>query len=489
MPNLPFINSGANFDVDRLSMGSIPGSNFVTRRLRDKLYESVSVKDFGAVGDGSTDNQSIIDSATDHLASSGGGALYFPPGVYRVNDELTAKSGIRYIGAGAGMSIIQTPSSGFGGTKIFRNLNWDATALTDHDITFEHLGFDYNGNFTGATHAIYMRYVDRVRVLNCNFTDGNNGTALLACRDTVTRGCWAFNQSNCAFDHWDGAQSAVVDNCIVRGNGNPAQGIQFTGASSAGGARDAFIATIVNNHVFDVDGTTSRSAILINYASNGSSNDRVIVANNHIENAGIGIGLEGSNHIVSGNIIKGTSGLGVLSQANGASIPSGLNVINNLFVDCVATAGNIAMISFTSGSDHVCRGNRIIGGTYPNAVRIASGVENCIIGPNDFPSGSSGFIVDAGTGTIIIEQRSDLWLSRNIDWGLFQTTDLRARLMREFSGGNLTLKRASSSATAPGDNYIKVYVRDGTNSGTLKLCVRAGSSGAETTLLDNIPQS
>ena len=33
-----------------------------------------------------------------------------------------------------------------------------------------------------------------------------------------------------------------------------------------------------------------------------------------------------------------------------------------------------------------------------------------------------------------------------------------------------------------------MYYRDGTNAGTLKLVVRAGAAGAETTILDNIPQ-
>ena len=56
------------------------------------------------------------------------------------------------------------------------------------------------------------------------------------------------------------------------------------------------------------------------------------------------------------------------------------------------------------------------------------------------------------------------------------------------SGGELTLVRQTAATTNPGANLARLYFRDGTNTGTLKLVVRAGAAGAETTILDNIPQ-
>ena len=56
------------------------------------------------------------------------------------------------------------------------------------------------------------------------------------------------------------------------------------------------------------------------------------------------------------------------------------------------------------------------------------------------------------------------------------------------SGGHLTLNRATAAMVNPGANQARIYFRDGTNAGTLRLCVRAGAAGAETTILDNIPQ-
>lgn len=57
-----------------------PGS-LATRTVDDKLREIVSVKDFGAVGDGVTDDTAAIQAALASIQSTGG-ALFFPRGTY-----------------------------------------------------------------------------------------------------------------------------------------------------------------------------------------------------------------------------------------------------------------------------------------------------------------------------------------------------------------------------------------------------------------------
>jgi hypothetical protein len=56
-------------------------------------------------------------------------------------------------------------------------------------------------------------------------------------------------------------------------------------------------------------------------------------------------------------------------------------------------------------------------------------------------------------------------------------------------GGRMKFTRCTSLPSNQGANQAIIYFRDGTNAGTLKLVVRAGASGAETTILDNIPQT
>ena len=50
--------------------------------VQDKLAQTVSVKDFGAVGDGVTDDDVAIQAAVAHVETMGGGTVYFPFGDY-----------------------------------------------------------------------------------------------------------------------------------------------------------------------------------------------------------------------------------------------------------------------------------------------------------------------------------------------------------------------------------------------------------------------
>lgn len=58
-----------------------------------KLNDIVSVKDFGAVGDGSTDDTSAINTAITYIDSLGGGTVLFPAGTYATSTGITLGNG------------------------------------------------------------------------------------------------------------------------------------------------------------------------------------------------------------------------------------------------------------------------------------------------------------------------------------------------------------------------------------------------------------
>lgn len=64
----------------------------------------------------------------------------------------------------------------------------------------------------------------------------------------------------------------------------------------------------------------------------------------------------------------------------------------------------------------------------------------------------------------------------------------QAQMAAENGGGFLHLLKANAGDANPGASIAKVYLRDGTVGGTLKLVVIAGAAGVETTILDNISQ-
>lgn len=62
-------------------------SGAVYRRLDKKLSERISVKDFGALGDGSTDDATAVQEALDYIVTNGGN-LHFPTGEYVLGDRI-----------------------------------------------------------------------------------------------------------------------------------------------------------------------------------------------------------------------------------------------------------------------------------------------------------------------------------------------------------------------------------------------------------------
>jgi hypothetical protein len=101
------------------------GTGAVARTVQDKAREVVSVKDFGAKGDGVTDDTAAIQAAITAVGS--GGRLYFPTGTYQTTSPLLAEnlrgltiygasgqfgwSGTRIIGAHTGKAVLSLVGS------------------------------------------------------------------------------------------------------------------------------------------------------------------------------------------------------------------------------------------------------------------------------------------------------------------------------------------------------------------------------------------
>ncbi len=69
------------------------GTASAGRTLIDNVHEGVSVKDFGAKGDGVADDRTAIQAAVSHLVSIGGGRLYFPKGTYLLSTSAAGPDG------------------------------------------------------------------------------------------------------------------------------------------------------------------------------------------------------------------------------------------------------------------------------------------------------------------------------------------------------------------------------------------------------------
>ena len=117
------------------------GTGAVATTIQNKLQESVSVKDFGAVGDGVTDDTGAIQAAIDRF-STVGGVLLFPVGVYKVTQTLNVNKPLFLEGAGSGSVYQPTQAPA---TKIV----W-AGAVAGTVVNFGGFGATFSGGGISA---------------------------------------------------------------------------------------------------------------------------------------------------------------------------------------------------------------------------------------------------------------------------------------------------------------------------------------------------
>jgi len=86
----------------------------VARNVQAKFSEvQLSVKDFGAVGNGIADDTVAIQATITSVRTAGGGTVYIPPGTYKITSTLTlSTNSVIIAGAGIGTSIISNAGTG-----------------------------------------------------------------------------------------------------------------------------------------------------------------------------------------------------------------------------------------------------------------------------------------------------------------------------------------------------------------------------------------
>lgn len=98
---------GVHFTATGVGTGT--GTAQLTRTVQNKLQEAISVKDFGAVGDGTTNDTIAFNAAAAAIQAAGGGKLIIPNGTYIV--------GLQTFTTGFGFGATNNPISLTGCTK------------------------------------------------------------------------------------------------------------------------------------------------------------------------------------------------------------------------------------------------------------------------------------------------------------------------------------------------------------------------------------
>lgn len=129
------------------------GADAVQRTVASKLQDSVSVKDFGAAGDGSTDDTTTIQSAI-NAARTSGAAVYFPPGEYVVAGQLTLYK-VALVGPGVFRRDVAT--YGLDGATLYFTGTTLSPLLIDQSggVVIDGLNFFWPNQTTSTTPVAY----------------------------------------------------------------------------------------------------------------------------------------------------------------------------------------------------------------------------------------------------------------------------------------------------------------------------------------------
>ena len=386
------------------------GSGAVARTAQSKMREVVSVKDFGAVGDGVTDDKAAIQLAL----NSGAKEVVFSAGsTYLTDGGLTlTTAGVTVICTGATIKLKNNATS-------LAMLFISATDCVVDGGTWD--GNKANGNATGSTYNSYniAMYADRCTVKNIRSINTYGigikgfGNYLSALNNKIqnTGHYGVFFDGSASVSHTGNraiGNTIDMSDGIISGGINIGQGILFT--AGTGQAQTAW--ELADNNI--IGPQTSVTDQAINLAVRGNNG---IVSNNTTRYGAMGFSEGGSNTVITGNRfldITGTTAYGI--EPSGVNMTISGNTVTGAIrgiagsvaaMDGMTITGNNIVASTNAINIQVTVGgtgqNIVISGNYlqgSSVIRLTRDIKNItisgnvIVGPSDTFASGRGIYFD-----------------------------------------------------------------------------------------------
>ena len=211
---------------DLMNGGTTP-AGAINRTIYQKLSDVVSIKDFGAIGDGTTDDTAAIQAA---VTAATGKGLYIPSGTYATTTAITLPSNITIFGDGPTKSIIKRIGSGTDNLFIGSDIS---------NVSFNQVGFYGNSQATTYNNGGALLYTQTssavasnksIYIDHCNFDNFKADNWVYIINGNTTYQLNDIRITNCKFTSYTGncrnpATISGASNCIT-----------ITGTQASGGA-------------------------------------------------------------------------------------------------------------------------------------------------------------------------------------------------------------------------------------------------------------
>lgn len=301
-----------------LSIFTQTGTGSIATTVQDKLRETVSVMDFGAVGDGVAD-----DSAAFANAFTTGKKVYAPAGTYALYLLNIPSNSYLY---GDGESTVIKPYNVTGLAALGANSGSTSsyiTGVTIRDVKF--LGSVATNGFWEQAHLVVLEGVKRARIENCYF-EGFRGDGLYigAGRSGTERHNVDVVVKNCVFDgvnndNRNGISVIDIDGIEIEGctfrncaRSTMPGSIDFEPDNGVSCIRNV---RVIGNRFYNTDGNRGH---LVFSTQHTLLFENVVIKGNHFEDAGTQSAI-----LFNTNVSTPTNPTRVIIEGNTATITGG----------------------------------------------------------------------------------------------------------------------------------------------------------------------
>lgn len=345
----------------------------------------ISVLDYGAVGNGSTDDGPAIQLAINAVAAAGRGTIVFPPGKsYFMDTQVNVCDNLVIMGYGA--RIIAGRVWANIDAPLFKNFTAAKMSVAPGTITatsnVAFYGLEFDGQDTGGASGVPNANMHGILICMGNRTDVASAVTGFTVQD-----CYLHDFDGAGILTYGGQNINISDNRFVNFFPNTVlsigSGLQLTDVDGFVVDANVFDHTAANwswhgMTILDFNGQSKNGAVTNNVIRNMNNGDGISCEGNSLNNienvtfvgnmiadcAGDGIGVDrGVQAVVSDNTILNVGGTGVLLGQTERLVISGNSIIN-------CGLGAI----YGSGDKITIVGNNITGTSYGDATYQGDGI-------------------------------------------------------------------------------------------------------------------